>query len=200
MGDANDYCGKGLSGGTLIVEKDPTSPYLAHENIIIGNVAFYGATSGKAYIEGIAGERFAVRNSGADLVVEGTGNHACEYMTGGTVVILGQTGNNIAAGMSGGILYVYDLDDSLLNKELILQESLDQTDILRVQDLLKEHISYTNSRLARQILKEDEIKSKFTKIIPKEYATMLSLIEQFKDQGHSYEEATSLAFEASQKG
>ena len=155
-GDSNDYFGKGLSGGRLVVFADRASTFEAAENVIIGNVALYGATSGSAFISGIADERFCVRNSGADVVVEGVGDHGCEYMTGGTVVVLGQTGRNFAAGMSGGIAYVLDPEHKLylrVNKELVSVETVVQKqDISRLRELLRRHVAFTGSKKGRAIL------------------------------------------------
>jgi glutamate synthase (NADPH/NADH) large chain len=149
-GDANDYFGKGLSGAKLVVYPSKQASFVPEENIIIGNVAFYGATSGEAYIRGKAGERFAVRNSGANVVVEGVGDHGCEYMTGGTAVILGGTGRNFAAGMSGGIAYVYDVNgefDQLCNKEMVDLDPLDNTDAQLLNDMITKHYAYTRAVL-----------------------------------------------------
>src|SRR5665811_2414493 len=147
-GDANDYFGKGLSGAKLIIYPSKDAGFVPEENIIIGNVAFYGATSGEAYIRGKAGERFCVRNSGANVVVEGVGDHGCEYMTGGTAVILGETGRNFAAGMSGGIAYVYNVQhnfDSLCNKEMVDLDALDSEDEKLLRDMIAQHYQLTNS-------------------------------------------------------
>src|SRR6185369_6946827 len=154
-GDANDYVGKGLSGGKIIVMPPSRAAFTPEENIIIGNVALYGATSGEAYIRGIAGERFAVRNSGATAVVEGVGDHGCEYMTGGRVVVLGRTGRNFAAGMSGGVAYVLDTDGKFerrCNTGLVACEALDQTDEELIKLLMTRHIQLTGSDRARHIL------------------------------------------------
>ncbi len=177
-GDSNDYFGKGLCGGKLIVYPDKASKFNAEDNIIIGNVALYGATSGKAFINGIAGERFCVRNSGAICVCEGTGDHALEYMTGGICVILGKTGKNTAAGMSGGVAYIYDVDHDLytrVNRELVSIENLtDKQDIKQLKDLIKEHINVTNSALAKKIICDFESQiCNFKKIIPWEYKKII---------------------------
>jgi glutamate synthase (NADPH/NADH) large chain len=172
-GDANDYFGKGLSGAKLIVYPDRTASYVPEENIIIGNVAFYGATTGEAYIRGKAGERFCVRNSGAQVVVEGVGDHGCEYMTGGIAVILGSTGRNFAAGMSGGVAYVYDLDNSFASKcnmEMIDLDPLDQDDAIVLQDLITKHYAHTDSKVAKFVLDDFENQLKqFVKVFPKDY-------------------------------
>lgn len=177
-GDANDYFGKGLSGAKLIVYPDRTASFVPEDNILIGNVAFYGATAGESYIRGKAGERFCVRNSGAHVVVEGVGDHGCEYMTGGTVVILGSTGRNFAAGMSGGIAYVYDTDGSFANKcnmEMIDLDPVDQADAVILQDLIGKHYAYTASTLAKFILDDFESQQKnFIKVFPKDYKKVLT--------------------------
>ena len=176
-GDSNDYFGKGLSGARLIVYPSHEATFVPEENIIIGNVAFYGATSGEAFIRGKAGERFGVRNSGANVVVEGVGDHGCEYMTGGNVIILGETGRNFAAGMSGGIAYVYDVKNqfaSLCNMEMIDLDSLTDDDELLLQDMINKHYSYTGSSVARFILNdlENQVKN-FVKVFPKDYKKAL---------------------------
>ena len=176
-GDANDYFGKGLSGAQLIVYPDKQASFVPEENIIIGNVAFYGATSGTAFIRGKAGERFAVRNSGATVVVEGVGDHGCEYMTGGTAVILGATGRNFAAGMSGGIAYVYDVQnnfDVLCNKEMVELESTDKEDHILLQKLIQNHFDTTGSSVAKFILSDFENQLKnIVKVFPSEYKKAL---------------------------
>ncbi|MBQ0079589.1 MAG: glutamate synthase subunit alpha, partial [Eubacterium sp.] len=198
-GDANDYLGKGLSGGRIIVRAPENAGYSTDENIIAGNVALYGATSGEAYIAGMAGERFCVRNSGAKAVVEGVGEHGCEYMTGGCVVVLGPTGKNFAAGMSGGIAYVYDKSNNLykhLNKELVLMEKIEnKADRLQLSDLLQNHVKYTGSLNAQKILDNfaDEI-ANFKKIIPADYKNLLSATSMFEEQGMSHEDAQIEAF------
>ena len=178
-GDANDGFGKGLSGGKVIVTPPENAGYEAHDNIIIGNVALYGATAGKAYVCGIAGERFCVRNSGAIAVTEGCGDHGLEYMTGGRAVILGPTGKNFAAGMSGGIAYVLDEHNTLyrnLNKELVLMENVeDESDIDEIRQMLEKHLKYTGSQKAKTILQNfDTYIGKFKKIIPEEYKRVIS--------------------------
>lgn len=176
-GDSNDYFGKGLCGAELIVYPDRKAKFKAEENMIIGNVAFYGATSGEAYIRGMAGERFCVRNSGAKVVVEGVGDHGCEYMTGGLAIILGRTGRNFAAGMSGGIAYIYDVDgdfDSKCNKEMVGLEKPDQEDAEMLKAFIEKHLSVTNSGVANTILSNfDEEISKFVKVIPTDYKRVL---------------------------
>ncbi|OQP66692.1 glutamate synthase large subunit [Niastella populi] len=176
-GDANDYFGKGLSGAKLIVYPPKQSSFVPEENILIGNTAFYGATSGEAYIRGKAGERFAVRNSGAEVVVEGTGDHGCEYMTGGRVVILGATGRNFAAGMSGGIAYVYDVKGqfaSMCNKEMVDLDPVDAEDAQALNDMITRHYAYTGSTVARFVLDDFENQLKnFIKVFPKDYKKAL---------------------------
>ncbi|MCI5848518.1 MAG: glutamate synthase large subunit [Lachnoclostridium sp.] len=198
-GDSNDYFGKGLSGGKLIVSPSKKSTYKAEENIIIGNVALYGATSGKAFINGIAGERFCVRNSGAYAVVEGVGDHGCEYMTGGRVVVLGQTGKNFAAGMSGGIAYVLDVDRDLylkLNKGLVSMEPVtDKYDVLELKAMIKEHVDATGSELGTRILENfSQYLTEFKKIIPHDYQEMLQTIALMEERGLSNEQAQIEAF------
>ena len=177
-GDANDYFGKGLSGAKMIVYPDKNSSFIPEENIVIGNVAFYGATNGKAFIRGKAGERFAVRNSGATTVVEGVGDHGCEYMTGGTVLILGGTGRNFAAGMSGGIAYIYDLHGDFsekCNPEMVDLDPLDQADVETVKELLAEHFTSTNSTVAKFLLSDfDNQRIRFIKVFPRDYKSVLS--------------------------
>ena len=199
-GDANDYFGKGLSGGKLIIQPKEEAQFKPNENVIIGNVALYGATSGEAYIRGMAGERFAVRNSGASAVVEGVGDHGLEYMTGGTVVILGQTGKNLAAGMSGGIAYIYDPNHDLytrLNKQLVnTYEVSGKADIETLTQLLKNHYKYTNSDVAQKILSNlDHELSNFKKIVPKDYEKITTLIQELKAKGYHNDEASLMAFE-----
>lgn len=199
-GDANDYFGKGLSGGKLIIQPKNEAKFKPNENVIIGNVALYGATSGEAYIRGMAGERFAVRNSGASAVVEGVGDHGLEYMTGGTVVILGQTGKNLAAGMSGGIAYIYDPNHDLytrLNKQLVnTYEVSGKADIETLTQLLKNHYKYTNSDVAEKILSNlNHELSNFKKIVPKDYEKITTLIQELKAKGYHNDEASLMAFE-----
>ena len=204
-GDSNDYFGKGLSGGKLIVYPPQGVQFKAEENIIIGNVALYGATSGKAFINGIAGERFCVRNSGATAVVEGVGDHGCEYMTGGCVVVLGPTGKNFAAGMSGGIAYVLDEDRSFykrLNKELVSFEDVsNKYDVLELKGLIQEHVAYTNSEKGKRILDHfSEYLPKFKKIVPHDYRRMMNAIVQMEEKGLNSEQAQIEAFYANIRG
>lgn len=199
-GDSNDYFGKGLSGGKLIIQPKKEAQFKPNENVIIGNVALYGATSGEAYIRGMAGERFAVRNSGASAVVEGVGDHGLEYMTGGAVVILGQTGKNLAAGMSGGVAYVYDPNHNLymrLNKQLVnTYEVTGKADKEVLEELLNKHYTYTDSDVAKKILSNlDEELSNFKKIVPKDYEKITTLIQELKSKGYHEDEASLMAFE-----
>ena len=196
-GDANDYLGKGLSGGKIIVHPPVESVFPSEDNIIIGNVAFYGATSGEAYINGIAGERFCVRNSGITAVVEGVGNHGCEYMTGGRVLVLGRTGRNFAAGMSGGIAYVYDLEPTNCNQDLVhLGDLTDEGEVSIVKDMLARHVQYTGSELGRRLLENwEDTQGRITRIIPTAYEEMLALIEKAKAEGHTDKEAHMIAFQ-----
>ncbi len=201
VGDSNDYFGKGLSGGNLVVYPQANVKFKQDENIIIGNVALYGATSGKAFINGVAGERFCVRNSGATAVVEGVGEHGCEYMTGGRVVILGKTGKNFAAGMSGGIAYVLDEDRDLytrLNKNLVSLEAVtSKYDVLELKNLIQEHVQRTNSTKGKEILDNfGDYLPKFKKIIPHDYKRMLNAIVQMEEKGLSSEQAQIEAFYA----
>ncbi len=201
VGDSNDYFGKGLSGGKLIIYPPKGVNFEKDKNIIIGNVAFYGATSGEAYINGVAGERFCVRNSGVKAVVEGVGDHGCEYMTGGRVVILGSTGKNFAAGMSGGIAYVLDENRDLyrkLNKEMVSSvEVTNKYDVLELKEMIKEHVAYTNSEKGKKILDNFlDYLPKFKKIIPHDYNRMLMTIVQMEEKGLSSEQAQIEAFYA----
>ncbi len=187
-GDANDYIGKGLSGGKIMVFPSRKATFVAEENIIIGNVALYGATSGEAYFRGVAGERFGVRNSGAEAVVEGVGDHGCEYMTGGRVVIIGKTGRNFAAGMSGGVAYVFDPNDrfpQLCNTDMVDLEALEaQEDEDAVVRLLNNHIKYTDSAVARKILEQWSVhKRKFLKVMPRDYKSVLTAIARARQAG-----------------
>ena len=184
-GNCNDYLGKGLSGGKLIIKVPPTATFKPEENIIIGNVALYGAITGEAYINGMAGERFCVRNSGATAVVEGVGDHGCEYMTGGTVVVLGKTGRNFAAGMSGGVAYVFDdkkqFEKGLCNMEMVQLEKLEEEDIAKLRRLIKRHSLFTNSPLAIQMLNDWENQQKhFIKVMPTDYKKALQRLSEEK--------------------
>ena len=204
VGDSNDYFGKGLSGGKLIVYPQVGATYKEDENIIVGNVALYGATSGKAFINGVAGERFCVRNSGATAVVEGCGDHGCEYMTGGRVVVLGGTGKNFAAGMSGGIAYVLDEDTSLykrVNKQLVSMEPVtDKYDVLELKEIITEHVAYTNSKKGKEVLDNfGEYLPMFKRIVPHDYKKMMNKIVQMEEKGLSSEQAQIEAFYAAIK-
>ena len=203
-GDSNDYFGKGLSGGKLIVYPPKNVKFKAEDNIVIGNVALYGATSGKAYINGVAGERFCVRNSGATAVVEGVGDHGCEYMTGGRVVVLGTTGKNFAAGMSGGIAYVLDERRDLykrLNKELVsLEEVTNKYDVQELKEMIQDHVTYTGSARGKEILDHfGEYLPKFKKVMPHDYRRMMNTIVQMEEKGLSSEQAQIEAFYANQR-
>jgi glutamate synthase (ferredoxin) len=203
-GDSNDYIAKGLSGGKIIVYPPKNSRFNAEENVIVGNVALYGATSGEIYISGLVGERFAVRNSGATAVVEGVGEHGCEYMTGGKVVILGKTGRNFAAGMSGGIAYVYDKDNSFeskCNKDTVLLEKVeDENEESEIKELIKKHYEYTSSNVAKNILVNwEKAKERFVKVIPKDYKRMMDIVNRMHIEGITGEEALMKAFEENYK-
>jgi glutamate synthase (NADPH/NADH) large chain len=178
VGDANDYVGKGLSGGILAIAPPPESPFRPDEQVIVGNTVLYGATSGRAFFHGRAGERFAVRNSGATTVVEGVGDHGCEYMTGGTVVVLGTTGRNFAAGMSGGVAYVYDEDGLFVrrcNPEMVELETVDGEDAARLRELVEEHARRTGSKKAHALIADWEATlRKMVKVLPSEYRRVIS--------------------------
>jgi len=199
-GDSNDYIGKGLSGGKVIVYPPKESTFPANENVVIGNVAFYGATGGEAYIRGAAGERFCVRNSGVSAVVEAVGDHGCEYMTGGKVLVLGLTGRNFAAGMSGGIAYVLDEREDFhkrCNHGMVSMERLtDYEEIDEVRAMIERHVGYTGSELGRRVLDEWEtLQSLFVKVVPRDYQRMIETIEKAYNMGLSGEEAEMAAFE-----
>ena len=201
VGDSNDYFGKGLSGGKLIVYPQAGATYKEDENIIVGNVALYGATSGKAFINGVAGERFCVRNSGATAVVEGCGDHGCEYMTGGRVAVIGKVGKNFAAGMSGGVAYVLDENNDLyrkVNKSLVSTEELsNKYDVLELKAMIEDHVKYTNSVKGKEILDNfEEYLPKFKKIIPYDYKKMLNAIAKMEEKGLNPEQAQIEAFYA----
>jgi glutamate synthase (ferredoxin) len=203
-GDANDYLGKGLSGGKIIVYPPPGSPFEPSQNIVIGNVAFYGATGGEAYINGLAGERFCVRNSGVTAVVEGLGDHGCEYMTGGRVIVLGQTGRNFAAGMSGGLAYVLDEAGDFAgrcNQEMVSLEPLtDDEEALIVKQIIRRHAQTTHSQRAQMVLlKWQEIKRLFVKVVPNDYLRMQVAIQQAEASGLRGEAALLAAFKANKQ-
>jgi glutamate synthase (ferredoxin) len=200
-GDSNDYLGKGLSGGRLVVYPPRKATFVPEENVIVGNVALYGATGGEVYIRGIAGERFAVRNSGAQAVVEGVGDHGCEYMTGGRVVVLGATGRNFAAGMSGGVAYVLDVDGQFAarcNKQMVgLARIADREEGLLVKGLVERHVALTDSRYGRKILERwGENLQRLVKVIPHDFRRVLEAQARMREQGMTPEEAEMAAFEA----
>ncbi|MGN6552834.1 MAG: glutamate synthase subunit alpha, partial [Verrucomicrobiota bacterium] len=200
-GDANDYFGKGLSGGKLIVYPPKGSTFVPEDNIIIGNVALYGATSGEIFVGGMAGERFGVRNSGVSAVVEAIGDHGCEYMTGGRVVVLGRTGRNFAAGMSGGVAYVLDEAGDFAtrcNKELVgLGNLTDAEEIEQVWKLIQRHQAHTNSQRAAKILADwKSYVPKFVKVLPHDYARVQEELKKAEANGLSGDEAVMAAFEA----
>ncbi len=204
-GDSNDYFGKGLSGGKLVVYPPKSISFRQDENIIIGNVALYGATSGKAFINGVAGERFCVHNSGATAVVEGVGDHGCEYMTGGRVVILGRTGKNFAAGMSGGVVYVLDEDNALYrktNKSMVFTEAVtNKYDVQELKEMISDHVALTNSTKGKEILEHfADYLPKFKKIIPHDYSRMLLATAQMEEKGLTAEQAQIEAFYAATRG
>jgi glutamate synthase (ferredoxin) len=193
-GDANDYVGKGISGGRLVIFTSPRACFVAEDNIIIGNVALYGATSGEVYIRGMAGERFAVRNSGVDAVVESVGDHGCEYMTGGRVVVLGRAGRNFGAGMSGGVAYVLDEAGDFavrVNTQMVGVERLQEAEeIAAVRALVQQHLDYTGSARARELLDRwEHVVPQFVKVMPKDYKRVLACIRRAHEQGLSGDEA-----------
>ena len=199
-GDANDYLGKGLSGGKIILYPHKNSTFVAEENIIVGNVALYGATSGEVYIRGIAGERFCVRNSGVSTVVEAVGDHGCEYMTGGKVVVLGTTGRNFAAGMSGGVAYVLDETGDFptrCNQQMVGLEAIeDPEEIADLRQLIQKQADYTGSTKAIQVLDQwDAMLPKFIKVMPKDYKRVLQAIQNALASGLSGDDALTAAFE-----
>ncbi|MEZ5450743.1 MAG: glutamate synthase-related protein [Thiolinea sp.] len=200
-GDSNDYIGKGLSGGKIIVYPHRESGFAAENNIVIGNVAFFGASAGTAYIRGVAGERFCVRNSGASAVVEGVGDHGCEYMTGGCVVVLGDVGRNFAAGMSGGVAYVYDpkgILDRSGNREMVSYSPLsEEQDIARVRGMIEKHVLHTDSQRGAALLADwDNAIRQFVRVMPNDYKRMLETIAAFEAEGMSGSEALMAAFTA----
>lgn len=202
-GDTNDYLGKGLSGGKIIVRPPEDSPFEAHENIISGNVCFYGATSGEAFVSGVVGERFCVRNSGVHAVVEGLGDHGCEYMTGGLVLCLGKTGRNFGAGMSGGVAYIYDEEGDFiskrLNHEMVKTYPLvecDDQDIAKVKELITQHHKYTGSKRAADILENwTTYAQKFIKVLPEDYERVLKALKKAEERGLEGDDAIQAAFE-----
>jgi len=193
-GDANDYLGKGLSGGKIVAFPPREATFAPEDNILVGNVVLYGATSGEAYVRGVAGERFAVRNSGALAVVEGVGDHACEYMTGGRVVVIGRSGRNFAAGMSGGVAYVLDLAGDfrrrcnlgMVDVEPLVQEE----DVQEVQDLVRRHVRYTDSTVAARILGDwSAAQPRFVKVMPRDYKRALAAMQRAREEGIPWERA-----------
>ncbi len=199
-GDANDYIGKGLSGGKIVVYPSKKATFKPEENIIIGNVAFFGATGGEAYVQGVAGERFCVRNSGLQVVVEGVGDHGCEYMTGGRVVVIGQTGRNFAAGMSGGVAYVLDEKGDFItrcNQAMVDIGPLEESgEIKEVKEMIKKHFEYTGSTRAQNILENwEKSQTRFVRVMPRDYKRMLDTIKRFEKEGLSREKALLAAFE-----
>jgi glutamate synthase (ferredoxin) len=199
-GDANDYCGKGLSGGRIVVFPPREAGFVPEENIVIGNVAFYGATSGEAYVRGLAGERFCVRNSGVNAVVEGVGDHGCEYMTGGRVVVLGPTGRNFAAGMSGGVAYVLDRDGAFArscNKQMVgLSRLEDPAEIAIVKGMIERHVELTQSAYARGLLERwTEVLPRLVRVMPHDYKRVLDAQARMREKGLSADEAEMAAFE-----
>ena len=204
VGDANDYFGKGLSGGVLSVHPSESATFAFDENVIVGNVAFYGATSGRGFVNGLAGQRFGVRNSGATLVVEGVGNHGCEYMTGGVALVLGEVGLNFAAGMSGGVAYVYDRYGTLAsrcNTEMVKLEEPSEEELAFVRELIVEHVERTSSPRGIKMLYRFDVLSKyFVKVIPTEYERVLRIVAEAEACGKSREEALEAAFEIVGKG
>jgi glutamate synthase (ferredoxin) len=199
-GDANDYIGKGLSGGRIVVFPPAESQFVPEDNVIVGNVAFYGATSGEAFIRGIAGERFCVRNSGVDAVVEGVGDHACEYMTGGRVVVLGRTGRNFAAGMSGGVAYVLDGDGkfaSRCNNSMVAVGPTPEEDLFVIRRMIERHAELTSSALARRVLEGfAQAAPRFVRVMPNDYSRVLDAQAKMRAAGMSPDEAEMAAFEA----
>jgi len=195
IGDSNDYFGKGLSGGRLTLRPNPTAPFKAEENVIAGNVILYGATAGEIFVRGIVGERFCVRNSGALAVVEGVGDHGCEYMTGGKVVVLGRIGRNFAAGMSGGVAYVLDLAPKdgatrRVNPEMVDIEELDDDDRAFLRDAVERHFAETESEVAKELLTEwDEAVNRFGKVMPKDFKRVLKAREAAERDGRDVNEA-----------
>jgi glutamate synthase (NADPH/NADH) large chain len=189
-GDANDYVGKGLSGGRIVVRPAASAPFTAEEHIIAGNTTLYGATAGELFLRGRVGERFAVRNSGGVAIVEGVGDHGCEYMTGGTVVVLGQTGRNFAAGMSGGTAFVWRLDKSKVNPELVELEPLSDEEQVTLRALVERHFAETDSAVAENLLKRwPEAVDEFTAVVPRDYKRVMEAIRTAEAAGRNIDEA-----------
>ena len=200
FGDANDYLGKGLSGGRLIVRPPEDSPFVAEDQVIAGNVIAYGATGGEIYLRGIVGERFCVRNSGVTAVVEGVGDHGCEYMTGGRVIVLGRTGINFGAGMSGGIAYVYDHTndfDRRVNYEMVNVEQLDEDDREFLRSTIEQHLEHTDSAVAKRMLASWSVEvSRFRKVMPTDYKRVLTVMQESEEAGLSEDETVARVMEA----
>jgi glutamate synthase (NADPH/NADH) large chain len=195
-GDANDYLGKGLSGGRIVVAPDPAAPFAAEEQIIAGNVIGYGATAGEIFLRGQVGERFCVRNSGATAVVEGVGDHGCEYMTGGRVVVLGPTGRNFAAGMSGGVAYVLDLVEGRVNPELVELGPISEAESEEVRELVRRHAEETGSPLAEELLADwPATAARFTRVMPSDYKRVLEAREEAREEGLDDEETAARIME-----
>lgn len=193
-GDANDYLGKGLSGGRIVVRPHPDAPFEAETQVISGNVGLYGATSGEVFVRGIVGERFCVRNSGATAVVEGVGDHGCEYMTGGRAVVLGPTGRNFAAGMSGGVAYVLDLRSERVNREMVELEALDDDDAEFLREIVEKHFAETGSTVAKALLAEWDIAlGRFSKVMPSDYKRVLQARAAAEAEGRDIDEAVMTA-------
>jgi glutamate synthase (NADPH/NADH) large chain len=200
-GDANDYVAKGLSGGRVIVRPPREAQFTAEAQIVAGNVIGFGATAGEIYLRGKVGERFCVRNSGATAVVEGVGDHACEYMTGGRVVILGRTGRNVAAGMSGGTAYVLDLDESLVNREMVELRPVEGEVVDTLRSLVQKHFEETGSAVAEQLLGAwEQSVARFTEIMPTNYRLILEAQQQAAAEGLSEEETTARMMEVAARG
>jgi glutamate synthase (NADPH/NADH) large chain len=201
IGDANDYVGKGLSGGVIAVRPDERAPFEASQHVIAGNVIGYGATSGEIFLRGVVGERFCVRNSGALAVAEGIGDHGCEYMTGGRVVVLGPTGRNFGAGMSGGIAYVYDPDSTFeakLNREMVVLDELDDDDRAFLLDVVRRHRELTGSAVAERLLASWSVAvSRFRKVMPMDYKRVLGVMKTAADDGLDEDQTMQRVMEAS---
>ena len=200
VGDTNDYLGKGLSGGRLVVRPDERATFAPEDNVIAGNVVGYGATSGEIFVNGIVGERFCVRNSGATAVVEGVGDHGCEYMTGGVAVVLGSTGRNFAAGMSGGVAFVYDVDGSFasrVNGEMVDVVSPSALDSALLRSIVERHATETDSPLARRLLGDwDATMERVRKVMPRDYARVLAVLDAAKADGLSEDETAHKVMES----
>jgi glutamate synthase (NADPH/NADH) large chain len=190
IGDANDYLGKGLSGGRIVVRPDEAAPFAAETQIVAGNVILYGATSGEVFLRGVVGERFCVRNSGATAVAEGTGDHGCEYMTGGRVVVLGPVGRNFAAGMSGGIAYLLDLDPRRVNQEMVDLDPLDEEDRAFLRATVQRHYDETGSAVAHRLLADwDVAVERFGKVMPRDYKRVLTAAQRAEREGRDVVQA-----------